>query len=149
MRGAAALFDALYLAVLGVVFALCAFGVVAIPGAVPPWLAWPVAALLTIGACLAFVLAGSALTRGVRGPPRRRPQTPATMSLCSRHYPPRPDCDLCNADPRDLFSDWDVKLAEAEAAGEHTCARCGFVYYRTVGSCPKCNAPRLTASSPL
>ena len=64
------------------------------------------------------------------------------MSLCSHHLEPVPGCRLCHAHPRDIFPDWDAKVAEAEAAGVTTCARCGFEYYRTTQHCPKCGAPR-------
>lgn len=60
------------------------------------------------------------------------------MSICSRHQVPDPDCELCNTNIRDASPDYDEKLAEAEAAGIHTCEKCDFVYYKTVDSCPKC-----------
>lgn len=63
------------------------------------------------------------------------------MSLCSAHRTPEPDCRLCQAKPSDLFPDWDEKKAQAESTGMHTCAKCGFVFYKTSCICPMCNHP--------
>lgn len=65
------------------------------------------------------------------------------MSMCSRHQTYVEDCDLCQPHPRDLFPDWDKKVAEAKAAGEIACTKCDFKYYRTTDSCPLCGAKRL------
>lgn len=46
--------------------------------------------------------------------------------------------DLTRDDLRRMLPDYDRKLAEAEAAGEHTCEGCGFVFYKTVMNCPRC-----------
>lgn len=62
--------------------------------------------------------------------------------ICSAHQGYEPNCRLCNLTPRDLFPDWDEKLAEAKAAGEHTCEGCGFVYYKTAEFCPLCEKYR-------
>lgn len=60
--------------------------------------------------------------------------------ICSAHWGSSvKGCVACNSSPRDLFPDWDEKLAEAEAAGTHKCTGCGFVFYRTVDVCPKCD----------
>lgn len=67
--------------------------------------------------------------------------------ICSVHRHTEPGCPACHAHPRDLFPDFDERLAEAEAAGEHKC-ECGFTYYRTVDSCPACYRSRLPASAP-
>lgn len=61
--------------------------------------------------------------------------------ICSRHQKRQPDCRLCNTHPRDVFPDWDKKVAEAKAAGEHTCV-CGFKYYKTIDFCPLCGKER-------
>jgi len=67
--------------------------------------------------------------------------------LCSRHHPNLgvvEGCDLCHASPADLFPDWEERLAEAKAAGLHTCERCSFEYYQyyfTSHICPLCCAP--------
>ena len=37
--------------------------------------------------------------------------------------------------------EYEAKVAEAEAAGRYTCP-CGFVYYKTVDSCPRCGLGR-------
>jgi hypothetical protein len=65
------------------------------------------------------------------------------MSMCSKHSQKRPDCRLCNTDPRDVFPNWDEKLARAKAAGIEHCLGCGFDYYRTTSSCPKCGRRRM------
>lgn len=62
--------------------------------------------------------------------------------LCSAHQSRVASCRLCNASPRDLFPDWDQKLAKAKAAGEHKCSACGFVYYKTTFTCPGCSETR-------
>lgn len=79
--------------------------------------------------------------RGRQG--KERTKTMANM--CSAHHPslgPVEGCDLCHTHPRDVFPDWDKKLAEAEARGNATCEHCGFVRYRGPDSlldcCPKC-----------
>ncbi len=59
------------------------------------------------------------------------------LSICSIHHEYNKDCKLCNTHPRDVFPDWDKKVAEAEAAGKTTC-KCGFEYYLTTDSCPLC-----------
>lgn len=68
------------------------------------------------------------------------------MSLCSAHQDPVPGCRQCEANPRDIFPDWDKKIAEAEAAGRHTC-ECGFVYFKTVDACPLCYLTRTAGQS--
>lgn len=62
-------------------------------------------------------------------------------NICSRHQRYEKDCKLCNSDVRDLFPDWNDKVAEAEAAGSVTC-ECGFEYYLTVNDCPMCGNVR-------
>jgi len=63
--------------------------------------------------------------------------------ICSKHRDYDPDCDLCEADLEDLFgrSMAAAMRAEAEEAGLYTCD-CGFEYYKTVDSCPRCGALR-------
>ena len=58
--------------------------------------------------------------------------------ICSRHQGNDPDCAACQAEPRDLFPDWDEKLAEAEAAGRIHCPECGYEFYLTTRDCPLC-----------
>ena len=61
--------------------------------------------------------------------------------ICSAHGGRNePTCAACQIDLRDdpIFM---AKVAEAEAAGTHLCS-CGFLYYKTVDSCPKCNKLR-------
>jgi hypothetical protein len=57
--------------------------------------------------------------------------------ICSKHQTPASDCVLCNTDIRDVLPDYDKKIAEAEAAGRHTCV-CGFEYFLTTDACPRC-----------
>ncbi len=62
--------------------------------------------------------------------------------LCSAHMRhTEPGCRLCALRPEDVFPDWAQKVAEAEAAGKHACAGCGFVFYLTTDTCPKCRRP--------
>jgi len=68
------------------------------------------------------------------------------MSICSRHQKYQADCKLCNANPRDLFPDWDKKVAEAEAAGLYTCV-CGYEYYLTTDSCPFCGEQKISSGT--
>lgn len=66
--------------------------------------------------------------------------------LCSKHWNfTDPDCDLCHMRVEDIFPDWEEKKKEAEESGTHKCSCCGFVYYRTVHSCPKCGKVRVSA----
>jgi hypothetical protein len=60
--------------------------------------------------------------------------------VCSAHFGDVPvaGCGPCHTTPGDLFPNWDEKVAEAEAKGEHTCAKCQFVFYLTVDTCPLC-----------
>jgi hypothetical protein len=58
--------------------------------------------------------------------------------ICSEHQKPHPACKLCHTHPRELFPNWDEKVAEAEAAGTTKCAKCGFEFFLTVDMCPKC-----------
>lgn len=58
--------------------------------------------------------------------------------ICSKHHGYEKDCKLCNTHPRDLLPGWDKKVTEAEVAGSTICKKCGFEYYLTVDSCPKC-----------
>jgi hypothetical protein len=60
--------------------------------------------------------------------------------ICSIHQKVDPSCKLCSAHPRDLFPDWDKKIEQAKAAGTTKCCRCGFEYFLTLASCPKCRA---------
>jgi rubrerythrin len=62
-------------------------------------------------------------------------------NMCSVHQGYDADCVLCNTHPRDVFPDWDRKLAEAKRSGVHKCTRCGFEYYRTADDCPLCDEP--------
>ena len=61
------------------------------------------------------------------------------MSICSVHGSvPQTDCVPCHIQtPEEAFPEWAEKLAEAKAAGEATCDRCGFTFYLTVAECPK------------
>jgi hypothetical protein len=66
-------------------------------------------------------------------------------NMCSNHHPSRgpvEGCVLCHTHPRDVFPDWDQKLAEAKARGKATCEYCEFVRYRSseplTEMCPKC-----------
>ncbi len=69
------------------------------------------------------------------------PDKEGPISICGIHSKPEPNCPRCQTDIRDVIPDYDQKLAEAKAAGEHTC-RCGFVYYKTIAFCPLCETPR-------
>jgi rubrerythrin len=62
--------------------------------------------------------------------------------ICSKHQHFEPGCRLCAIDIRDALPGYEKKLAEAKAAGEHTCEECGFVYFKTIDVCPMCYAPR-------
>ncbi len=66
------------------------------------------------------------------------------MSICSAHQAPQADCPQCEITEEVLLQDpvFAQKVHEAEMAGEHTCV-CGFVYYKTTDTCPKCGYPRL------
>lgn len=61
--------------------------------------------------------------------------------ICSRHVDAEPGCELCAIDIRDVLPDYDKKLAEAKAAGEHKC-ECGFTYFKTTDTCPLCSRAR-------
>lgn len=69
--------------------------------------------------------------------------------ICSVHQRKHPDCDLCNTHPRDIFPNYDIKLAKAKAMGEHTCKKCGFVFFLKVNFCPRCNQMVKTDSTLL
>jgi len=58
--------------------------------------------------------------------------------LCSRHWHSEPGCHTCALKAEDVFPDWTQVVAKAEAAGKHECAGCGFVFYLTIDTCPKC-----------
>jgi hypothetical protein len=60
--------------------------------------------------------------------------------ICSAHQKPDPSCRLCQTHPRELFPNWDAKVAEAKAAGTLKCRKCGFEFYLTTDMCPKCCA---------
>jgi hypothetical protein len=60
--------------------------------------------------------------------------------ICSIHQKAEPGCKLCAAHPRDIFPNWDAKVAEAAAAGTTRCAVCGFEFFLTANMCPKCSA---------
>lgn len=64
------------------------------------------------------------------------------MRLCSHPY--KKDCPGCQVTREELMEDpiWAEKIAEAKAAGLHTCVGCGFRYFRTTDSCPQCNKIR-------
>jgi len=61
--------------------------------------------------------------------------------ICSKHQGYIKNCNLCNTTPKRIFPDWTKKILKAEAIGTHKCA-CGFVYYKTIDFCPKCNLKR-------
>ena len=58
--------------------------------------------------------------------------------ICSAHQDNDPNCATCQATMKDLFPDWDKKVAEAIKAGRFQCI-CNFVYYLTTASCPLCS----------
>lgn len=62
--------------------------------------------------------------------------------LCSAHQDHVSGCLACEAKPEDLFPDWQEMLAEAHAAGKHTCD-CGFEFYKTTNICPLCGKDSL------
>jgi hypothetical protein len=85
--------------------------------------------------------------------------------VCSAHHPdlgPVEGCAACHSTPAQVLGvteeEWAEKVAEAEAAGEHTCEGthwvwvgleqprkpepCGFVYYKTTDTCPRCGTKR-------
>jgi len=72
---------------------------------------------------------------------KRQPRTfwERILSICSAHRDPDPDCKLCQTNPEDMFPDWADATAQAQVAGETTCKKCNFKFYRTVTSCPACN----------
>jgi hypothetical protein len=57
--------------------------------------------------------------------------------ICSAHAHYEPGCRLCNVSIERALPGYKRKLAEAQAAGEHTC-KCGFTYYKTIDVCPMC-----------
>jgi hypothetical protein len=61
--------------------------------------------------------------------------------ICSLHQGYELTCRLCNTDIREVFPDYDQKVAEAKAAGTHVC-ECGFEYYKTTDTCPLCSKKR-------
>ena len=65
-----------------------------------------------------------------------------SRGVCSKSGPHNPNCRACNTSIEELIPNIKQLRAEAKAAGEYTCDRCGFTYYKTVGSCPKCNHAR-------
>jgi hypothetical protein len=65
--------------------------------------------------------------------------------ICSRHPHFESGCRLCATTLRDALPGFDRKLAEAKAAGEHTCAACGFTFFKTIDVCPMCYEPVTTA----
>jgi inhibitor of KinA sporulation pathway (predicted exonuclease) len=75
-----------------------------------------------------------------------RPQSIVTEqpsgSVCSEHRTRQEACMRCQTDLTDdpAFTEM---VAEAKLAGLCTCTACGFGYYRTVDSCPMCNASRV------
>ncbi len=66
------------------------------------------------------------------------------MSICSKHQKHQADCKLCNSSPRDLFPDWDEKVAEAESEGLYCCV-CGYGYYLTTDHCPVCGEQKISS----
>ncbi len=66
---------------------------------------------------------------------------------CSVHQTPQPDCRRCQLHPRDLFPDWDKKVAEAKAAGSMHCPECDFEFYLTSSFCPMCYWERPSSAS--
>jgi len=62
--------------------------------------------------------------------------------ICSRHRDYDANCKLCNTLPQNILPDYNKKVAEAEAAGTHSCAKCGYLYYLTVDSCPNCGTKK-------
>lgn len=62
--------------------------------------------------------------------------------ICSRHQGYVVGCVQCEADPRDMFPNWDDMIAAAEAAGRYTCHNCKFVYFKTTDTCPSCSCKR-------
>ena len=64
--------------------------------------------------------------------------------ICSAHSSDvtDPDCVACKSTPADLLGKerYAAMKAEAEAAGTHTCATCGFVFYKTTMLCPACSS---------
>lgn len=64
--------------------------------------------------------------------------------ICSKHMGSEPveGCALCHTTPEDIFGkeSWQAAVKRAEEAGLHECV-CGFRYYRTTDSCPKCEEP--------
>lgn len=66
--------------------------------------------------------------------------------ICSAHQHKEPGCSLCQANPRDIFPNWDAMIAKANAAGLQTCSHCKFEFYRTVSMCPKCGTTNKVVS---
>lgn len=65
------------------------------------------------------------------------------MSICSIHQVSQSDCPQCQITTDVLLQNPNFArmVQEAEKAGKHTCT-CGFTYYKTVDTCPRCNATR-------
>jgi hypothetical protein len=57
--------------------------------------------------------------------------------ICSMHREMKDDCKLCNTDIKDLIPNIEQLREEAKKAGTALCS-CGFVYYLTADTCPKC-----------
>jgi hypothetical protein len=62
--------------------------------------------------------------------------------MCSAHRQPMPGCVACHTQPREVFPDWDRKLAEAEASGQWQCPKDGFEWYGTIKECLICGHPQ-------
>lgn len=61
--------------------------------------------------------------------------------VCRPHSGDVHNCPSCGDPLRYHIEGWDEAKARAIAAGEHTC-ECGFTYYKTTDSCPKCERRR-------
>lgn len=61
------------------------------------------------------------------------------VRVCSIHQEYDGDCRICNTDVSELIPNYKQLLAEAEKAGKHECAFCGFTFYLTTDICPKCS----------
>lgn len=62
-----------------------------------------------------------------------------TYSLCSAHRTYQANCLQCNSSIEDLIPNYQELLKQAKEAGEEKCGNCGFIYYKTVSTCPACN----------
>ena len=65
-----------------------------------------------------------------------------SRSICGVHRKKKKGCIACETTVEDIPW-WKDKLKEAQEAGIEECKGCGFKYYRTTNTCPKCGKERL------